>query len=87
MSPSPPLLRARRAAALALLATALVAPGALYVVDFERIPGESPEWVLDHVRAGREVFRSEIEAAGFRSEGEVEVPGLSDNYMLRFRRP
>jgi predicted methyltransferase len=61
--------------------------GRLYVVDFDRIPGVSRQWVLDHVRADRTTFRKEIEAAGFVYEGEEKIPGLSENYMLRFRRP
>jgi len=61
--------------------------GSLVVLDFERIPGESKEWVLGHVRAGKEVFRGEIESAGFRFEREVSVEGLEENYVLRFRRP
>jgi SAM-dependent methyltransferase len=61
--------------------------GSLVILDFERIPGESKEWVLGHVRAGKEVFRAEIESAGFRFEREVSVEGLEENYVLRFRRP
>lgn len=72
---------------LASLAYALRPGGELVVVDFERIPGVSREWVLDHVRAGKEVFRAEIEAAGFRFVEEVEVPGLEENYFLRFQKP
>jgi SAM-dependent methyltransferase len=61
--------------------------GSLVILDFERIPGESQEWILGHVRAGKEVFRGEIESAGFRFEREVTVEGLKENYVLRFRRP
>jgi len=61
--------------------------GALIVVDFKRIPGESRDWVLEHVRAGRDVFVEEIESAGFVLEKEILVDGLAENYMLRFRRP
>jgi ubiquinone/menaquinone biosynthesis C-methylase UbiE len=69
------------------LARALRPGGRLVVVDFERIPGVSREWVLDHVRADKATFRSEIEAAGFVFEDEVEIAGLAENYVLRFRRP
>lgn len=58
--------------------------GSLVIVDFERIPGETEEWILGHVRAGKEVFRAEIEAAGFMFKEEVELEGLEDNYILRF---
>lgn len=72
---------------LASIAKALRPGGRLVVVDFERIPGITREWILGHVRAGKDTFRSEIEAAGFESLGEIEVPGLEENYMLEFRRP
>jgi ubiquinone/menaquinone biosynthesis C-methylase UbiE len=72
---------------LASLHRALRPGGALVVVDFEREPGVSREWILDHVRAGKLTFVREIEAAGFRLEREIEGLGLKDNYVLRFRRP
>src|SRR5262249_28772351 len=50
---------------LASIRRALRKNGELVVVDFERIEGQSPAWVLDHVRAGKDVVRAEIEAAGF----------------------
>jgi predicted methyltransferase len=59
--------------------------GILIVVDFERIPGESSEWILNHVRAGKDVVREEIESVGFRFEEEIDL--LESNYVLRFRRP
>jgi ubiquinone/menaquinone biosynthesis C-methylase UbiE len=61
--------------------------GSLYVVDFERVPGTSRPWVLDHVRADKRTVIREIEQAGFAFEEELPVPGLVENYMLRFRRP
>lgn len=61
--------------------------GKLYIVDFERIPGESRPWVLEHVRADKNTVKKEIERAGFVFEEEVDVPGLAENYVLRFRRP
>jgi ubiquinone/menaquinone biosynthesis C-methylase UbiE len=61
--------------------------GSLVLIDFERIPGESPKSLLDHVRAGQEVFRREIEQAGFVLEQEIQLDELTDNYVLRFRRP
>jgi ubiquinone/menaquinone biosynthesis C-methylase UbiE len=72
---------------LSSLYSAIRPGGTLVVLDFERIPGESAEWVMGHVRAGKEVFRREIESAGFRFEREVTVEGLKENYVLRFRRP
>lgn len=74
-------------AMLGSIHSALRPGGRLVVVDFERIPGVSRDWILGHVRAGKETFRSEIEANGFRFVEEVEIPGLEENYFLRFERP
>jgi predicted methyltransferase len=78
---------AQPAPTLASLRTSLRPGGTLVVVDFERIPGKTPQWLLEHVRAGKDDVIREIEAAGFALEREVPVAGLSDNYVLRFRRP
>ncbi|QDV44140.1 Ubiquinone/menaquinone biosynthesis C-methyltransferase UbiE [Stieleria neptunia] len=61
--------------------------GALIVIDFDRIPGKSREFILGHVRAGKQVFRSEIEKGGFEFVDEVQVPAFEENYLLRFRKP
>ena len=58
--------------------------GTLVVIDFERIPGKSREWILGHVRAGKEEVKSEIEKSGFRFQEEVDISGLRENYFLRF---
>ena len=58
--------------------------GEVVVVDFKRIPGQSSDWVLNHVRGGQEIFTAEIEAAGFRKTEQVDL--LKDNYILRFRK-
>lgn len=71
---------------LASLHAALKPGGRLFVVDFERIPGVSSDWILGHVRAGKEVFKAEIEAAGFGFAVEYDVPGLEENYVLGFYR-
>jgi ubiquinone/menaquinone biosynthesis C-methylase UbiE len=71
-------------AMLASIRRALRPGGMLVVVDFERIPGVSPDWILKHVRAGKEEFRAEIEAAGFRFVEEVKL--MRENYFLRFSR-
>ena len=72
---------------LGSLRDALRPGGTLVVVDFERIPGVSREWILGHVRAGKQTFRAEIQAHGFDFVEEVEVAGLEENYFLRFVRP
>jgi ubiquinone/menaquinone biosynthesis C-methylase UbiE len=61
--------------------------GSLYVVDFERIPGTSRPWILEHVRCDKKTVIKEIEQAGFVFEEQIPVPGLVENYLLRFRRP
>jgi ubiquinone/menaquinone biosynthesis C-methylase UbiE len=71
-------------AMLASIRRALKPGGTLVVIDFERIPGVSPDWILKHVRAGKEDFRREIEAAGFRFGEEVKL--MRENYFLRFTR-
>jgi len=65
---------------------ALAPGGNLVVIDFERIPGESRGWTLDHVRAGKDVFRKEIEAAGFEFVEEKKIAGFQENYFLKFRK-
>ena len=72
---------------LASLFSAIRPGGSLVVVDFKRVPGKTRKWLLDHVRAGKQVFRREIESAGFQFTREVPVEGLEENYMLRFLRP
>jgi ubiquinone/menaquinone biosynthesis C-methylase UbiE len=64
----------------------LVDDGRVIVLDFERIPGVSREWLLGHVRAGKEVFIDEIQAAGFELVAEREIGGFKENYYLEFRK-
>ncbi len=71
---------------LASIHRALSENGKLVVIDFKRIPGESREWTINHVRAGKETFQKEIEDAGFEKVSESLVPGLSENYFLTFRK-
>ena len=59
--------------------------GTLVIIDYQRVPGKSPEWRLNHIRAGKEKFQTEIETAGFRKTNEFDF--LKDNYFLVFRRP
>jgi predicted methyltransferase/intracellular sulfur oxidation DsrE/DsrF family protein len=59
--------------------------GRLVVVDFHRIPGKTSERMLNHVRAGQEVFEKEIRSAGFEKTGEVKGL-LKENYFVTFRK-
>ena len=65
----------------------LLPGGELVLIDFEKIPGQSRDWVMNHVRADKATFRSEVTAAGFQFVEEVKIPGFKENYFLRFRRP
>lgn len=65
---------------------ALVDGGRVVVIDFERIPGVSREWTLGHVRAGKQTFIDEIQAAGFELVAEREIAGFEENYYLEFRK-
>jgi predicted methyltransferase len=69
---------------LASLHRALRPGGELVLVEFKRIPGVSSDWVMEHVRAGEEVFTAEIEAAGFQQIEQHDF--LKDNYIVRFRK-
>lgn len=59
--------------------------GTACVIDFQRIRGTSSDWVLNHVRAGQEVFRKEIEEAGFVYVRDVKL--FKQNYFMLFRKP
>lgn len=72
---------------LASIYRALKPGGRLVLIDFDRIPGKSRDFILGHVRAGKEVFQGEVIAAGFQFTDEVEVDGFEENYLLRFTKP
>lgn len=72
---------------LASIHTALQPGGELVVVDFDRVPGVSREWLLTHVRADKTTVRQEIEAAGFCFVADVPVAAFKENYLLRFHKP
>lgn len=58
--------------------------GTLVLVDFNRIEGVSSDWMMSHVRAGKETFIKEIETAGFEKTGEADF--LKENYLVKFKR-
>jgi ubiquinone/menaquinone biosynthesis C-methylase UbiE len=70
---------------LASIRRALRPGGVLAIVDFERIEGKTAKWLMEHMRAGKEVFLAEIEAAGFELVEQPKIQGFKENYMLRFR--
>ncbi len=69
---------------LASIREALRDGGELFVVDFIREPGRSPEWVFEHVRASEKTVSDEVTAAGFVLSAANH--DFRDSYALRFRR-
>lgn len=74
------------ASTLASIRRALRPGGTFVIVDFERIPGKTRKWLLDHVRCGKAQVIDEVVSAGFELVEEVPL-GFEENYFLRFRRP
>ncbi|MHC5109499.1 MAG: class I SAM-dependent methyltransferase [Planctomycetota bacterium] len=74
-------------AMLASIFESLKPGGRLVIVDFERIPGTSREWILGHVRAGKEEVMGEVTGAGFEFIREESLPQLEENYFIEFRKP
>jgi predicted methyltransferase len=72
-------------ASLATLHRALKPGGTLVLIDFKRIPGETSDFIMGHVRAGQEVFEAEVIAAGFEKVDEVKEL-LKENYFVKFMR-
>ncbi len=58
--------------------------GRLILIDFKRVQGVSTDWVMNHVRAGQEVFTKEILESGFRQVAELKL--LKDNYCIVFEK-
>lgn len=72
---------------LASIYAALRAGGQLILVDFHNdIGGERGEWLKNHVRAPKEVFKQEVIDAGFKFVEEVTIDGFHENYLLRFAK-
>lgn len=64
---------------------ALKPHGQVVLIDFHRIKGVSSDFVMNHVRAGQEVFTQEIVDAGFKQVGE-EKDLLKESYFVRFEK-
>lgn len=62
---------------------ALKPGGRVVLVDFHRIEGQSSDWTLSHVRAGRDVFEREICETGFRKTDRT-LDVLRENYLTTF---
>jgi len=70
---------------LASIKKALKPDGHLILIDFERIQGKTRRWIMRHVRAGKQVFRGEIQQAGFKLVDDKWIEGFRDNYFLKFK--
>jgi len=73
-------------AMLASIQKALRPGGQVVLVEFHLVPGKSPAWMFEHVRAGQEVFTKEFVDAAFEFVTEHESPFFKENYILRFRK-
>ncbi len=71
---------------LATIHRALHKGGRLVIVEFDRVEGRSSGFVLKHIRAGQDVFRKEIESAGFVVIPTPNPPKLKENFFLRFEK-
>jgi ubiquinone/menaquinone biosynthesis C-methylase UbiE len=63
---------------------ALKPGGELVLIDFKRIKGVSSDFIMNHVRAGQEVFTQEVIESGFKLVEELKF--LKENYLLRFKK-
>lgn len=70
---------------LASVQKALKPGGRLILIDFRRVPGESSDFVMGHVRAGEDVFVSEVIHSGFR-KSRVAEGMLKENYFIEFTK-
>lgn len=64
--------------------------GVLIVIDFHRDPAfiqsHDAAWVYEHLRADQKTYETEIENAGFVKIQQLDIPRLSENYCLVFRK-
>jgi ubiquinone/menaquinone biosynthesis C-methylase UbiE len=73
---------------LASIRHALKPGGRLVVIDFDRLEGKSSAFVLKHVRASQDVFRKEIQSAGFvMLPRQGNAPRLDESFYLAFQKP
>ncbi|CAN5361386.1 hypothetical protein BH11PLA2_BH11PLA2_44550 [soil metagenome] len=70
---------------MASIHAALKPNGHVVLVDFRRVKGQSSDWILNHVRAGQEVFEQEIREAGFKKLKEDQEI-LKENYFVIFEK-
>ena len=62
-------------------------PGGRWVVmDYDKVPGVTPPFLMEHLRIGKTEAVEEIESAGFTLEREVDLD-LEQSYLAIFQRP
>lgn len=71
---------------MASMYEALKPGGEVIIVDFERIPGVTKQWTLDHVRAGKQEVSAEMRSFGFTFVEELKIRGLKETWARRYRR-
>lgn len=70
---------------LASIHKAMKPKGRLVIIDFIKVPGQSREWVLGHVRAGQDEVEQEIIKSGFKKVNEVKSL-FKENYFVVFEK-
>ncbi len=60
--------------------------GQLLVVEYDKVPGKSDQWLLDHIRGTKEEFTSEIEEGGFQLTEDIRIEGLQNTFIRRFTK-
>jgi len=63
---------------------ALRSGGQLFLVEYDKRPGISRDWLIDHIRGTKKEFTKEIEAGGFNMAGDIKIDGLKDTFARRF---
>jgi archaeosine-15-forming tRNA-guanine transglycosylase len=58
--------------------------GQVVLIDFHRIKGVSSDWVMNHVRAGQEVFAKEVIDAGVQANRREEGLRAERRYATCF---
>ncbi|MEM6537766.1 MAG: methyltransferase domain-containing protein [Pseudomonadota bacterium] len=63
---------------------ALADDGRVFVLDYEFVEGGDSDPSRDHLRFGKDDLVSEVEGYGFRLKQEIDIPGMSEFYVLEF---
>ena len=71
---------------LASIRRALRPDGRLVVIDFERVVGVSPDFAIEHVRAGKGTVTDEIKDNGFDLVREIPLMEGEGQFYLEFRK-